>query len=67
MATILELTGTVTGPATPSDLDGLSFAAALKDPPASSRLRDIKMKYKARSDQARAPTAAENGARRFLD
>ena len=39
-ATILELTGTTDGPATPSNLDGLSFAPALKDTAAASKLRD---------------------------
>merc|ERR1711969_357246 len=39
-ATILELTGTTDGPATPSNLDGLSFAPALKGTAAASKLRD---------------------------
>jgi len=39
-ATILELTGTIDGPATPSNLDGLSFAPALKDTAAAAKLRD---------------------------
>lgn len=40
-ATILELTGTTDGPATPTNLDGLSFASALKDTAAASKLRDM--------------------------
>ena len=40
-ATILELTGTTNGPATPTNLDGLSFASALQDTPAASKLRDM--------------------------
>ena len=39
-ATILDLTGTTDGPATPSNLDGQSFAPALRDTAAASKLRD---------------------------
>ena len=38
-ATILELTGTTQGRATPANLDGLSFAAALEDTAAAAQLR----------------------------
>ena len=40
-ATILDLTGTMDGPATPSNLDGQSFAPALRDTAAASKLRDM--------------------------
>jgi hypothetical protein len=38
-ATIVALAGATNGPATPADLDGLSFAPALLDSPAAAKLR----------------------------